>query len=290
MGKNMIVLAGGVSSRMKKSVQEITPLEPNLANDVRYKPKAMIRLGHGGRPFLDYLLYNIEAAGYRSLVIVVGDGDPSICDHYCKGGDNGRFRDLAIRCVPQRIPPGRQKPLGTADALLQALMAVPQWRGSRFTVCNSDNVYSKAVLACLLEDQHDNAMIDYERNALSFSPERIEQFAVIKRDAEGFLEEIIEKPSNDEIHRAADSSGRVGVSMNIFRFTYEQIFPYLERVPLHPVRSEKELPVAVRMMIAEHPQSMYAIPASEHVIDLTSPGDIGLVQEFLRREFPDLDS
>jgi len=55
---------------------------------------------------------------------------------------------------------------------------------------------------------------------------------------------------------------------------------------LHPIRQEKELPAAVKMMIADHPRSVFTVPLSEHVIDLTSQSDIPAVQEYLEKEFP----
>jgi ADP-glucose pyrophosphorylase len=141
-------------------------------------------------------------------------------------------------------------------------------------VCNSDNLYSVEALKLMRTDTHENAMIDYDRAALRFEPERIEKFAVIQKDAEGFLVDIIEKPSPDQIARASDARGRIGVSMNCFRFSYDMILPSVERVPLNQVRQEKELPAAVMLMIGRHPRSMFTIPVSEHVPDLTSPGDI----------------
>jgi hypothetical protein len=62
--------------------------------------------------------------------------------------------------------------------------------------------------------------------------------------------------------------------MNMFRFSYDLLLPCVERVPMNPVRQEKELPEAVRMMLADRPRSMFTIPLSEHVPDLTSPSDI----------------
>lgn len=64
------------------------------------------------------------------------------------------------------------------------------------------------------------------------------------------------------------------------------IFPFLENVPMHPVRQEKELPLAVKLMIEKYPRSMYTIPLAEHVIDLTSQSDIFNVREYLKKEFP----
>jgi glucose-1-phosphate adenylyltransferase len=276
---NIVILAGGASSRMKAQAADAP--DASLARDAREKPKGMIGVGASGRPFLDYLLYNIERAGYREAVIVVGDRDDAIRRYYKEGG--AQFPGLAISYALQKIPEGRNKPLGTADALLAALRGSPLWRGKKLTVCNSDNLYSVRALRLLLEDAHRNALIDYDRSALRFPHERIEQFAVIRKNADGFLEDIVEKPNAGEIAQAGDSAGRIGVSMNIFRLSYEMILPCLETVPLHPGRQEQELPLAVKMMVQQHPEAVFAIPLAEHVPDLTTPSDIPGVQEELEK-------
>jgi hypothetical protein len=74
--------------------------------------------------------------------------------------------------------------------------------------------------------------------------------------------------------------------MNIFRFAYDTVLPFLEEVPLHPVRMEKELPVAVARMIEKSPRSVLTIPVSEYVPDLTGRGDIAVVQEYMRTHYP----
>jgi NDP-sugar pyrophosphorylase family protein len=274
MERNIVILAGGVSSRMKKALANATNLDPSLRREAEHKSKSMIGVGHDSRPFLDYLLDNIAKANYRNVVIVVGERDNSIREYYERGENAGRFPGLRISYAVQSIPAGREKPLGTADALLQALKSMPAWKGQRLTVCNSDNLYSVEALKLICSDTHDNAMIDYDRSALQFEQERIEKFAVIQKDAQGFLVDIIEKPSPEQIARASDARGRIGVSMNCFRFSYDMVYPFLESVPLNPVRQEKELPAAVKMMVDTYPQSVFTIPLSEHVPDLTSPSDI----------------
>jgi hypothetical protein len=121
---------------------------------------------------------------------------------------------------------------------------------------------------------------------LRFDQSRIEQFSVIRKDAGQFLLDIIEKPTPADIETAKEATGRIGVSMNIFKLSYNMVLPFLESIPLHPVRQEKELPIAVKNMAQKHPGSTYAIPLSEHVIDLTNQTDIPFVQEYLRKEFP----
>jgi NDP-sugar pyrophosphorylase family protein len=274
MEPNIVILAGGISSRMKKALASAANLDPSLKREAAEKPKAMIGIGSSGRPFMDYLLENIRDAGYRNVCIVVGEHDSSIRDYYGSVENARRFDGLSITYAVQPIPPGREKPLGTADALYRALAASPSWRGQRLTVCNSDNLYSVNALRLIRTDDHENALIDYDRSALRFGEDRISKFSVIRKDAAGFVQDIVEKPTPDMIAAAADKKGRIGVSMNLFRFSYDSIYPVLERVPLDPGRQEKELPTAVRMMLLARPRSMYAIPVSEHIPDLTSPADI----------------
>jgi hypothetical protein len=76
--------------------------------------------------------------------------------------------------------------------------------------------------------------------------------------------------------------------MNVFRLSYDRILPELERVPLHPLRKEKELPTAVKMMAERFPDEVLLIPVSEHVPDLTSRNDIAAVQKYLAKNFPEL--
>jgi glucose-1-phosphate adenylyltransferase len=246
----------------------------------------MIGVGEGGRPFLDYLLGNADEAGYRDTVIVVGQRDESIRDHYGQRERDNPYLRLTISYAVQPVPEGRSKPLGTADALYHGLRSQPAWRGRKFTVCNSDNLYSVEALRQMREAPEPSAMIRYDRRALEFEPERVERFAVIEHDRQMYLRAIIEKPAAEEVERMKGADGSVGVSMNIFRFSYDRILPYLEAVPVHPVRQEKELPSAIMMMLADHPHSMRVYPRAEHVPDLTDRNDILRVQEYLRATRP----
>jgi glucose-1-phosphate adenylyltransferase len=285
MKGNLVILAGGISSRMGKSTDVPDGTDPALLREAGEKSKSMIGVGAGGRPFLDYLIFNAREAGYTDIVIVIGENDGGIRARYGSAMRDNEFHGVRISYAVQRIGAGRTKPPGTAHALQCALLVRTDWRGKKFTVCNSDNLYSQKVLSELLETGHPGALIDYDRDALRFDSAKIEQFAVLEKDRDGYLTGIIEKPSPADIRRACDASGRVGVSMNIFRFSYDAVLGFLEDVPLHPVRQEKELPAAVALMISRKPRSMFTIPASEYVPDLTGRGDIGVVQEYMRAHF-----
>ncbi len=288
MQGKLVILAGGIGSRMKKPPEKAMMDDQNLAKEADEKPKAMIGMGAVRRPFLDYLLYNVREAGYPDVVIVVGKQDDFIRPYYGGKDRNNDFHGLSISYALQAIPEGREKPLGTADALLQALIVREDWAGQKFTVCNSDNLYSTHALRLLLDTPYANAMIAYDRSALEFEEERIEKFAVIQKDNAGYLQSIIEKPSREEIAQARDSMGKISISMNIFSLSYSQILPVLQAVPLHPVRNEKDLPVAVNMLVTKYQREVMTYPLSEHVPDLTSKDDIVRVRKEIDRTYMNL--
>ena len=286
-GEKLVVLAGGISSRMKKPAEKEEHIDGRLLNESDEKTKSMIGVGRDYRPFLDYLLYNARCSGHTDILIVVGEKDESIRKYYGGQDKNNKVFGLNISYAIQKIPEGFSKPIGTADALYQGLVSVPEWSGCSFTVCNSDNLYSIKALETVLNSSYMNMLIDYDRSALEFETDRIARFAVTKKNEKGFLLDIIEKPSIEEIHMVKGKDGFIGVSMNIFRLQYDMIMPLLEKVPFHPVRNEKELPEAVKMMANEVPESVYAYPMAVHVPDLTNKNDIIPVQKYLEKHYPD---
>jgi ADP-glucose pyrophosphorylase len=264
-------------------------LDPTLLKQADERTKGMIGVGEGGRPFLDYGLYNLFKAGVRDVVIVVGERDTSLRDYYGTKDRENEFHGLRISYALQRIPEGREKPIGSSDALLQALLSRPDWSNGDFIVCNSDNLYSVRAYSLLLECDAPNSLIDYDRSGLEFEAARIAHFGITRKDRDGYLLEIVEKPPFDELERLRGSDGSLRVSMNVFRLNYGMIFGPLKDCPLDPVRKEKELVAAVTLMVNRHPKSLKVIPLKEHVPDLTYKEDIATTGDFLRRHFAVLD-
>jgi glucose-1-phosphate adenylyltransferase len=282
----LVILAGGISSRMKKPTVLKEQVDNRLIEDSNNKSKSMIGVGNNYRPFLDYLLYNARQAGYREILIVIGEKDESIKKYYGEKDSSNDFCGLNISYAVQKLSPGKEKPDGTADALYQGLMSKTEWKGKRFSVCNSDNLYTQQALELMLNNDYPNAMINYDRSGLEFEIERIERFAVTIKDKENYLVDIIEKPTEIEIEKARDRDGIIGVSMNIFSLQYDLMLPVLEQVPYHPIRNEKELPEAVKIMANNIFHSVFAYTLSEHVPDLTAKNDILIVKKYLQEHFP----
>jgi UTP-glucose-1-phosphate uridylyltransferase len=279
----VIILAGGVSSRMRlPATGAARSIDPALLQQAEERSKGMIGVGTGGRPFLDFLLYNIQQAGLTEVVIVISEYDEMLRSYYGARDRGNEFHGLQISYAPQKIPAGRHKPLGTADALLQALLAQPDWEHGDFIVCNSDNLYSVKAFSLLLDCETSNSLIDYDRTGLEFDQQRIAQFGITRKDKDEYLIEIIEKPSLDQLEGLRGRDGSLRVSMNIFRLSYGMILPFLISCPEHPIRQERELVGAVTNMVGAHPRSLKALPLKEHVPDLTYKEDINSVQEYLK--------
>ncbi len=285
MHDNLIILAGGASSRMKKNDSN-TSLSKKAIAQANTRNKGLIEIGAENVPFLHYLLYNAKNAGYTNVYIVIGENDTLFQEVYGNQERNNTFYGLNISYTRQYIPKNRTKPFGTADAVLQALEQYPELQVSAFTVCNCDNLYSVHVLNALRSTTASNALAGYDRDGLQYPTERIARFALMTFDAQKKLVSIVEKPDSSEVSTYNDVDGKLRVSMNIFKFSGEQFFPFLKTCPVHPERNEKELPTALLNMVGQIPKSVEVIPVSEHVIDLTSKEDIGTVSTYLKKHYP----
>ena len=273
MTENIIILAGGASSRMKNSTDQNLP--PQKIDQANQLSKGLIELG--GKPFLSYLLENILKAEFKNVYIVTGENSQMFRKAF---ENNLNFKSLKIQFATQYIPDNREKPYGTADALYQCLNQYPDLKDDTFCVCNSDNLYSLNALKILKNANSHQAILAYDIDHLKYPKERIARFAVMKFDDDYNLTTIVEKPEPDKIVDYTDAHQKIRVSMNIFLFDGKSFFKYLENCPAHPVRDEKELPTALMNMI-EDKIKVKGIPIAEHVPDLTSKNDIAILEKYL---------
>jgi len=283
----LVIMAGGLSSRMKRTAsdQDILAADAVQADS---KDKGMIGVGSANRPLMDYLLYNARAAGYRRVIIVTGTDNADLKTHYGALETNNSFHGLAISYVIQPIPATRTKPLGTADAIYRAMVQYPELQRGAFTCCNSDNLYSRQALQLLRTTTAPHAWINYDREGLDFPAQKIAGFALTLTDSANYLTDIIEKPPTREVLKYVDSSGALRVSMNIFKLSGDQALAYIRDCPLSPERDEKALPGVVLTIARAHPHTVLGIPLREHVPDLTEKADISRVREYLIRNYSTL--
>ncbi len=286
---NLVILAGGASSRMKKAAVAPEGLSEEEIKQANERNKGLISVSDDGRPMLDYVLYNAKKAGYRNIYIVISEKGGLFKEFYGNRNRDNDFHGLKISYAVQYIPKDRVKPFGTADALYQAVEQYPELNGKSYTVCNSDNLYSVEAYRLLRDSVSPHAFIAYDRDALQFPAERISRFALAKLDTRGHLLDIVEKPEPEKVGLYRDEYGKLRVSMNVFKFDGEQFHPYLKDCPVNPERNEKELPTALMNMLQDYPGTMSGIPCCEHVPDLTSKEDIALMKKYLQEHYGQLN-
>jgi glucose-1-phosphate thymidylyltransferase/glucose-1-phosphate adenylyltransferase len=286
MKKRLLILAGGMASRMKKAMAEgASDLDPNLVAQANSVTKGMIQVGKNGKTLIDYQLYNAHLAGIEEVMLLLHPTD-TVSQEYCESlMAKDACWGMKIVFARQQIPADREKPAGTADAVYQALMQHADWQTGRVIVCNSDNLYSVNALKTLWASPEPNALISYHRDSLLYPAERISAFALIRTDAEGYLLEIIEKPTAEQASELMAKIGRLGVSMNVFVFEASTFLPYLAKTPFHAIRNEKELPTSVVMFGEGEGRGFYTIPLAENVPDLTSKEDILVMKQYLEETY-----
>lgn len=270
----LIILAGGASSRLKKSLNDVN-LDQNIFDIAKRTHKTLIPLGDDKRPLLYFILQNALIAGVRDVFLITSPENSAFKDFIESEVFKSNFSDLNINFAVQYKPDDREKPLGTSDALMQAMDQHEVLKSKSFVIINGDNLYSVKSLNSLFElDQEQHALISYDRDALNFPHERLTKFALINVNENNNLVNIIEKPPIEEVDNFRDKQNKIRVSMNIFKFFGPTIYPFIKNCPLHPERKEKEIPEAVRNYIKDFPNSFYALPFYEHIPDLTSAKDI----------------
>ena len=247
----------------------------------------MIQVGKNGKTLIDYQLYNAHLAGIEEVMLLLHPTD-TVSQEYCESlMAKDATWGMKIVFARQQIAADREKPAGTADAVYQALSQHADWQTGRVIVCNSDNLYSVNALKTLWASPVPQALISYHRDSLLYPEERISAFALIRTDEEGYLLEIIEKPTKEQADELMAKQGRLGVSMNVFVFEASTFLPYLAKTPFHPVRNEKELPTSVVMFGEGEGKGFFAIPLAENVPDLTSKEDILVMQKYLEETYGD---
>ena len=95
MDGNLIILAGGASSRMKGLTGSDT-----LTKDEKYqadnRSKCLISIDKNGRPLLDYLLYNAKKAGYKNIYIITSKENELFKMFYGDKRSDNDFKGLKI--------------------------------------------------------------------------------------------------------------------------------------------------------------------------------------------------
>ena len=251
---------------MKKSLDQANLSEVSKKQALE-RHKSLIELGSSKTPLLSLLCTEAIAADVEQIIIVTSS------DHQ----DFLLWRESFGKTHPEvtiefAVQP---EPLGTADAVQQAMEQFTILQESSFIIANGDNLYSQnAFKKAMAHQDTPHAIIAYEAKHLGFDESRIAAFALIQVDENNFVEGIIEKPPIDTHKDFYDKEGHLRVSMNLNLVEGGSFYKALQACPVHPTRGEKELPEAIRITINEKPKSVYCHLVFEKLPDLTSAQDL----------------
>jgi dTDP-glucose pyrophosphorylase len=257
-----VILARGLGTRMRRDDAGAL-LSDAQARTADTGMKAMIPIG---RPFLDHVMSALADAGISDICLVIGPEHDAIRTYYSMLTITRVRIHFAVQAEPK----------GTADAVL----AAATFAGSdTVLVLNGDNYYPVEAYRALALPGASGA-IGFDADGLTrgnIPRARVQQFALLSRDASGRLLSIVEKP--DDATFAALLPLAL-VSMNLWSFT-PVIFEACSRV-VPSVRGELELQDAVRIAMHDLDERFDVLYANDAVLDLSMRTDIESVTAALR--------
>jgi dTDP-glucose pyrophosphorylase len=253
-----VLLAAGRGTRMQEASEVALTPEQAAAADVGLKFLVPVR----GRPFLDWVLDEVAAAGFEEACLVVSPDSPL----RRRDGDIHRGR-LLLRAAIQA------QPRGGANAVLAAEEVVA---GRDLVVLNADNLYPADVLRRLLE-LDGPGLAGFDAEALvrdsNIPAVRVAAFALIRAEG-GVMTGIVEKPTSEQVAAMAGAP----VSMTCWRFQPEIFDACRDVAP--SARGELELPDAVGLSM-ERGTRYQVVPVRAGVLDMSRREDIPAVERFL---------
>lgn len=227
-----LILTGGLGTRLRKTVEN------------RPKSMALIR----GRPFLEYLLWQLKKYGLREIVLCIGYLGDQIKEYF---GD-GRKWGVNIRYSQERIP------LGTGGAIKLAENLV---KGDTLLVMNGDSFLDMA-LDELIE-------YHYQKKALAtlalVEVENVGAYGVVEIDKKGRIINFVEKSR-------CSSSNLINAGVYVFNRKLMNFIPRERRVSLE----EEIFPKLVG-------NDFFGMPKKIYFIDIGIPENYKRAQEELKK-------
>ncbi len=284
----LVVMAAGMGSRFG-GLKQMTPVDPQ------------------GDSILHFSLYDAYRAGFGKVVFII---KKSIEEAFREKVLPGLDRYFEVACVNQEVdflpegftvPEGREKPWGTAHAVLCAKDEIP----GPFAVINADDFYGRhafETIAGFLSQHHEPgeyAMVGYLlRNAMTDNGYVARGVCETKN---GFLTGVterthIEKRGNDAAYTEDGEhfvplSGDTIVSMNLWGFSpmileeIERRFPIFlrENLAKNPLKCEFYLPSVANAQIQENTATIRVLHTDETWYGVTYREDLASVQEAIAK-------
>lgn len=286
MKPTLLILAAGMGSRFG-GLKQVEPVGPN------------------GEAIIDYSIYDAIRAGFGKVVFVIRE---NFADAFKEKFDkilNGKidveyvYQELDVLPKGFQLPEGREKPWGTAHAVLVAKEVINE----PFCALNADDFYGRDAYRAMAdfltqsETPTEYAMVGYKlRNTLS-------DFGSVSRgicdmDGNGNLEKIVEtvkivKRADEIISIGNDGSetqltGNESTSMNNWGFkpsifdALESMFIDFLKTEIDKPKSEMYIPFAVFDLIKANKATVKVLDADSPWFGVTYREDKPFVKEKIR--------
>ncbi len=200
-----IVLAGGKGERLM-------PL-------TRYRAKPAVPFAAKYR-IIDFALSNLVNSGMHSIYCLTQFKSQSLQEHITQGWQFGpalRGRNYFVSLAPAQMWTGERWYEGTADAIYQNLHLLTMFNADYVCIFAADHIYKMDIEQMLQYHVDNNADITVAAKRVPAS--EASQFGCISANAEGVIDDFIEKPS-DPPH-IKNSPGYSYVSMGNYIFSRE---------------------------------------------------------------------
>lgn len=281
MKPTLLILAAGMGSRFG-GLKQVEPVGPN------------------GEAIIDYSIFDAIRAGFGKVVFVIRE---SFADAFKEKFNQKLMGKVDVEYVYQELdmlpagftlPEGREKPWGTAHAILVAKDVIKE----PFCALNADDFYGRKAYEVMarfltsIEKQSEYSMVGYQlKNTLS-------DFGSVSRgicevDEEGNLKRIVEttkilKKENKVVSIENDGqekilTGNESVSMNMWGFapsifeTLEQKFSAFLSTEIDKPKSEMYIPSVVFEMIKEQTATVKVLEANSPWFGVTYKEDKAFV-------------
>lgn len=290
----LVVMAAGMGSRYG-GLKQIDPVGPS------------------GEAILDYSLYDARRAGFETVVFIIKHEieeafKAAVGVRAVRAGLEVRYAYQQLELLPEgfQVPEGRQKPWGTAHAVLSAADAIGT---APFAVINADDYYGPTGFQLVFDylsrphegDKAAWAMVGFLLGNTVSENGSVSR-GVCLTDAEGNLTSVTERTRIETcdggIHFTEDGGeswtnlpADAIVSMNLWGFTHAFLkeaqagfAEFLKKnLPLNPLKCEYYLPSVVTAALEEQKAAVHVLTSPDKWYGITYREDKPQLVEALRR-------
>ena len=267
--------------------------------------KQMAPVDDAGHIIIDFSIYDAVRAGFDEIVCIVRPENEAQFKETIGARIGNKAKLTFVHQVPTvlpedfSIPEGREKPWGTAHAILCAKDAID----SPFAVINADDFYGASAFTTirdfLVSDHPDNvhAMVGY-RLENTLTENGTVSRGVCVTDATGtYLTDIAERTAIEPREGGAaftEDGGKTftflpagttvsmnlwGYNPNILQALEDNFAPFLrEKLPVNPLKCEYLLPIVTGQLIHENALQVKVLPTHEKWFGITYKEDMPKVQ------------